>query len=142
MAEPGAALFLADQDAGEAHFGELLPQIAREAGGGVRVAQGSHVADGGVFGDEILRGIAQHRLFVVEIEGHYLLPLPLRGEGRGEGAVSRGRPIVRKVLTAPLPTLSPEGERAISIGRSEEHTSELQSLMRISYAVFCLKNKK
>src|SRR3546814_3001794 len=27
-------------------------------------------------------------------------------------------------------------------GRSEEHTSALQSLMRISYAVFCLKNKK
>src|SRR3546814_5203531 len=33
--------------------------------------------------------------------------------------------------------------RAIDIGeRSEEHTSELQSLMRISYAVFCLKKKK
>src|SRR3546814_3195043 len=32
-------------------------------------------------------------------------------------------------LTLPLP------------GRSEEHTSELQSLMRISYAVFCLKKK-
>src|SRR3546814_7680019 len=29
-----------------------------------------------------------------------------------------------------------------SAGRSEEHTSELQSLMRISYAVFCLKKKK
>src|SRR3546814_7543880 len=29
-----------------------------------------------------------------------------------------------------------------TIIRSEEHTSELQSLMRISYAVFCLKNKK
>src|SRR3546814_1079130 len=29
-----------------------------------------------------------------------------------------------------------------SVGRSEEHTSELQSLMRISYAVFCLKKKK
>src|SRR3546814_8587835 len=28
------------------------------------------------------------------------------------------------------------------IGKSEEHTSELQSLMRISYAVFCLKKKK
>src|SRR3546814_2870283 len=28
------------------------------------------------------------------------------------------------------------------LARSEEHTSELQSLMRISYAVFCLKNKK
>src|SRR3546814_1026485 len=32
--------------------------------------------------------------------------------------------------------------RAIRTGRSEEHTSELQSLMRISYAVFCLKKKK
>src|SRR3546814_4888198 len=31
---------------------------------------------------------------------------------------------------------------AVSTGRSEEHTSELQSLMRISYAVFCLKKKK
>src|SRR3546814_5872340 len=30
----------------------------------------------------------------------------------------------------------------IHVGRSEEHTSELQSLMRISYAVFCLKKKK
>src|SRR3546814_7119701 len=37
------------------------------------------------------------------------------------------------------------GEDSLSIGgygfRSEEHTSELQSLMRISYAVFCLKKK-
>src|SRR3546814_9970263 len=32
--------------------------------------------------------------------------------------------------------------RAPTAGRSEEHTSELQSLMRISYAVFCLKKKK
>src|SRR3546814_4747916 len=30
----------------------------------------------------------------------------------------------------------------VAIFRSEEHTSELQSLMRISYAVFCLKKKK
>src|SRR3546814_1232061 len=35
-------------------------------------------------------------------------------------------------------TLDPIGETA---RRSEEHTSELQSLMRISYAVFCLKKK-
>src|SRR3546814_5545174 len=34
-------------------------------------------------------------------------------------------------------------ERAIGLlARSEEHTSELQSLMRISYAVFCLKKKR
>src|SRR3546814_8332742 len=32
--------------------------------------------------------------------------------------------------------------RAIRLPRSEEHTSELQSLMRISYAVFCLKKTK
>src|SRR3546814_2580416 len=32
--------------------------------------------------------------------------------------------------------------RAAAFERSEEHTSELQSLMRISYAVFCLKKKK
>src|SRR3546814_6982954 len=31
--------------------------------------------------------------------------------------------------------------RLLRVGRSEEHTSELQSLMRISYAVFCLKKK-
>src|SRR3546814_2426897 len=30
----------------------------------------------------------------------------------------------------------------VELDRSEEHTSELQSLMRISYAVFCLKKKK
>src|SRR3546814_4245290 len=34
-----------------------------------------------------------------------------------------------------------KGEPSL-VNRSEEHTSELQSLMRISYAVFCLKNKK
>src|SRR3546814_2170174 len=33
-------------------------------------------------------------------------------------------------------------QHAVSHHRSEEHTSELQSLMRISYAVFCLKKKK
>src|SRR3546814_6602550 len=34
------------------------------------------------------------------------------------------------------------GNGATELARSEEHTSELQSLMRISYAVFCLKKKK
>src|SRR3546814_3568493 len=32
--------------------------------------------------------------------------------------------------------------RSLTLDRSEEHTSELQSLMRISYAVFCLNKKK
>src|SRR3546814_7858749 len=34
------------------------------------------------------------------------------------------------------------GALTLALARSEEHTSELQSLMRISYAVFCLKKKK
>src|SRR3546814_5797868 len=41
------------------------------------------------------------------------------------------------------PTLRSQGlPNVVASGRSEEHTSELQSLMRISYAVFCLKKKK
>src|SRR3546814_2058524 len=36
----------------------------------------------------------------------------------------------------------PHGQTQHDHRRSEEHTSELQSLMRISYAVFCLKKKK
>src|SRR3546814_4925915 len=36
----------------------------------------------------------------------------------------------------------PEAHQRRRVARSEEHTSELQSLMRISYAVFCLKKKK
>src|SRR3546814_10079256 len=35
----------------------------------------------------------------------------------------------------------PQSYRALTSSRSEEHTSELQSLMRTSYAVFCLKKK-
>src|SRR3546814_10854358 len=38
--------------------------------------------------------------------------------------------------------LLPKRNKSESLERSEEHTSELQSLMRISYAVFCLKKKK
>src|SRR3546814_5636039 len=39
------------------------------------------------------------------------------------------------------PTVATLTNGQISLPRSEEHTSELQSLMRISYAVFCLKKK-
>src|SRR3546814_2801652 len=44
---------------------------------------------------------------------------------------------------AELPRNSPTqvATTRLAMGRSEEHTSELQSLMRISYAVFCLKKK-
>src|SRR3546814_6082118 len=50
----------------------------------------------------------------------------------GEG---RPHPTEQLVVTGNAPA------GGASVGRSEEHTSELQSLMRISYAVFCLKKK-
>src|SRR3546814_3732236 len=51
----------------------------------------------------------------------------------------------KKQLQAHLTRLEEAAKRdhrKIGAERSEEHTSELQSLMRISYAVFCLKKKK
>src|SRR3546814_3155287 len=49
-------------------------------------------------------------------------------------------PSRRVMIASPLPPISRISGPAAS--RSEEHTSELQSLMRNSYAVFCLKKKK
>src|SRR3546814_1182990 len=46
------------------------------------------------------------------------------------------------IFFPPAPTTPAPPRRAYPRSRSEEHTSELQSLMRISYAVFCLKQKK
>src|SRR3546814_10459813 len=62
----------------------------------------------------------------------------------GRTAVLAGRPRAefRRCPVRP-PRHSRGGEPGLRpAGRSEEHTSELQSLMRISYAVFCLKKKK
>src|SRR3546814_4480210 len=49
--------------------------------------------------------------------------------------------LVGEVVAASKPRIVQLGCGAIGSRRSEEHTSELQSLMRISYAVFCLKKK-
>src|SRR3546814_9836231 len=50
--------------------------------------------------------------------------------------ISRGHFVINLMTEAMAPTNSPANPAAV---RSEEHTSELQSLMRISSAVFCLK---
>src|SRR3546814_8707213 len=61
---------------------------------------------------------------------------------------SRPQPALRDFETASLAQKQIAGRHAdivqqdFRMPRSEEHTSELQSLMRISYAVFCLKKKK
>src|SRR5690349_21802968 len=98
MAEPEPALVLTDQDAGEAHFGERLPQIAAEAVGIVGVAELAEVLDRRVLAHEIPRGVREHGLFVIEVEGHFLLRRP--GEGRGRwvdvGPRSRSGPGLRR----------------------------------------------
>src|SRR3546814_6206373 len=48
----------------------------------------------------------------------------------------------QKYSTGPKASATSASGGASRSSRSEEHTSELQSLMRISYAVFCLKTKK
>src|SRR3546814_6629574 len=86
--------------------------------------------------------------------------LPIAGDGQHIGARRRekGRRIVALIGVAIVEIASVDDARrpgqcpvqAAIVGqaveqqqcRSEEHTSELQSLMRISYAVFCLKKKK
>src|SRR3546814_9498084 len=72
------------------------------------------------------------------------LPLRLLGQGSGQAGARRGN---RQCCT---PDAGRQGRERAAAGiaanragaRSEEHTPELQSLMRISYAVVCLKKKK
>src|SRR3546814_3916442 len=81
-------------------------------------AQGKDIGEGGVGGDA--EPIRRDRL--------------AQRSGYAEPIERQDRPLAR---------LNPENAaRIAAVGRSEEHTSELQSLMRISYAVFCLKKKK
>src|SRR3546814_3354323 len=60
-------------------------------------------------------------------------------EGEAVGALGQSKPSVREMFEG---VFKEPDWRVIEQRRSEEHTSELQSLMRISYAVFCLKKKK
>src|SRR3546814_10097764 len=65
-------------------------------------------------------------------------------EGLGTGEIHRLEPGMMYALNAhDRHIVRPETDilTACAFNRSEEHTSELQSLMRISYAVFCLKKK-
>src|SRR3546814_10197060 len=70
---------------------------------------------------------------------------PATRSGRRSAARRRAGSACADDIPGVVPTrfLHRDYRRTIqAAGRSEEHTSELQSLMRISYAVFCLKKKK
>src|SRR3546814_2568931 len=66
--------------------------------------------------------------------------LILAHSGRYMPTTSPGKYRERRGMLLPI-TLTFAATAALLNLRSEEHTSELQSLMRISYAVFCLKKK-
>src|SRR3546814_9920410 len=68
-----------------------------------------------------------------------------RRNPRGENVEASVRRFVRFQDDGSVRDIAEVGRGSLGLsaaGRSEEHTSELQSLMRISYAVFCLKKKK
>src|SRR3546814_3604739 len=78
-----------------------------------------------------------------EIQEVVLLGLQHGGQAGAPRVVDRCRRQAGIGIGVPRRVL-PEigaGQRPLLFRRSEEHTSELQSLMRISYAVFCLKKK-
>src|SRR3546814_4914433 len=64
-----------------------------------------------------------------------------RNDGSGERRARRARELYADRVAALQPAGGAAAAEIRPCSRSEEHTSELQSLMRISYAVFCLKKK-
>src|SRR3546814_3997537 len=66
----------------------------------------------------------------------------VRGVGRVLLQILMQRDVVRRRLGDHVDEQVLDAGGLLDATRSEEHTSELQSLMRISYAVFCLKKKK
>src|SRR3546814_2257382 len=78
---------------------------------------------------------------------HHLISLPIRRRrrlnGKGITEVNKIALVKRTRGTETSQYLEERTstETPVVVARSEEHTSELQSLMRISYAVFCLKKK-
>src|SRR3546814_1209112 len=85
------------------------------------------------------------RLLVERITGEQGVAVQLPAEI--ENALPVGRLVLRQIEFDPREVLAINVTDLLdqlgqqSVPRSEEHTSELQSLMRISYAVFCLKKK-
>src|SRR3546814_10558370 len=67
---------------------------------------------------------------------------PAAGQAKRRRSTCPARQKVRKADPVPIVLCSLFVASAATGGRSEEHTSELQSLMRNSYAVFCLKKKQ
>src|SRR3546814_1023723 len=90
-----------------------------------------------------LRGIAASRAPVAFDPRHRARSDDHHRQRRHHRVAERGRAIAVRLCGNRHRRVRCLDAAQIGVGRrSEEHTSELQSLMRISYAVFCLKKKK
>src|SRR3546814_9262514 len=88
---------------------------------------------------------ARGEVAAVSIRADMLREARVVAEAEGVGFCRRNdeASAVQLDAGAAKPVIRLQGQDRSKVGaRSEEHTSELQSLMRISYAVFCLKKKK
>src|SRR3546814_4428132 len=86
-----------------------------------------------------------HRIAVIRLETVWRKAGRLRASVLRSGEAEAPNSVRAEPASAPPKPFAlslSKGRSFFSRGRSEEHTSELQSLMRISYAVFCLKKKK
>src|SRR3546814_2389022 len=113
-------------------IGAIRSEVPDINGGGIgRVLPISPVGAISPPGDDFARHFANVAPDAIVVDQHVRRAVPVRQFLEGGG----GR-IVGRLRIACRPAGAPLGKI-----RSEEHTSELQSLMRISYAVFCLKKK-
>src|SRR3546814_8277094 len=115
-----AAAMLLEQIVGSGHLFHAARDDQFDAAGGERL--GAH--DDGLHARpaDLVDGRRLHRL--------------------GQAGLYRGLPRRRLAKSGGQHTAHIDALDVIALARSEEHTSELQSLMRISYAVFCMKITK
>src|SRR3546814_1550610 len=139
MAEAADLDAVADADAGAEKDGRLHSDVAPETGvrrepdrrGVDESGAGGH----GSAAQALLHDALDQRQVGARIHAEHLLGRALDDAGRPALGVGQGEDVGEVVLALRIVAAKP-------LDRSEEHTSELQSLMRISYAVLCLKKKK
>src|SRR3546814_4540613 len=118
----------------------LVHRLAERAQALVRGLHPDQRGEGGLVLLRVLAGgLAEGGAVAFDVE-QVVADLEGQAERVGEAVEAFARPCVDAGRDRAQPHRCPQ-QRA-GLERSEEHTSELQSLMRISYAVFCLKKKQ
>src|SRR3546814_8714500 len=125
-ASQGSAIALDGRRIGGWKVGRIAAELVDRYGG--------NRLTGPIFADEIVDGAAGEPVMPVYADGF--------AAAEAEVLLRFGEVGTRDYDIDSVKGCIADVRTGIEIARSEEHTSELQSLMRISYAVFCLKKKK